>query len=145
MNRNHLELILGRRDRTCCTTENLRYLTRCKWNILIKPCGIARKFFKQNVFKKWDSHVLSRPDFWMVWRCHDILCFYFFIFCLEATLGEGYLDESDFRHCFGSFSKVRFRKFPDHNYVKVSSQQLRGTLTTAFWKTPSSWRFYGHG
>ena len=24
------------------------------------------------------------------------------------------------------------------------SQQLRGTLATAFWKTPCCWRFYGH-
>ena len=43
------------------------------------------------------------------------------------------------------FSKELFQRFPDHNYVKVSSQQLRGTLTTTFWKTPYSWRFYGHG
>ena len=43
------------------------------------------------------------------------------------------------------FSKVLFRKLLDHSYVKVSSQQLRGTLTTAFWRTPYGWRFYGHG
>ena len=30
------------------------------------------------------------------------------------------------------FSEVSFRNFSDHNYVKASSQQLRGTLTTAF-------------
>ena len=30
MNRNHLDLILGRRDRDCCTMENLRYLLCCK-------------------------------------------------------------------------------------------------------------------
>ena len=28
---------------------------------------------------------------------------------------------------------------------KVPSKQLRTTLATAFWKTPYSWRFYGHG
>ena len=43
------------------------------------------------------------------------------------------------------FSKVLFQKLLDHSYVEVSSQQLRSTLTTAFWKTPFSWRFYGHG
>ena len=43
------------------------------------------------------------------------------------------------------FSKVSFRKFPDHNEVKVSFQQLRGTPTTAYWKTPYSGRFYGRG
>ena len=30
------------------------------------------------------------------------------------------------------FSKVLFPKLLDHSYVKVSSQQLQGTLTTAF-------------
>ena len=43
------------------------------------------------------------------------------------------------------FLKMLFRKLLDHNYVKVSSQQLRGTLTTAFRKRPYSCRFYGHG
>ena len=33
------------------------------------------------------------------------------------------------------FSEVLFRKLLDHSYFKVSSQQLRGTLTTAFRKT----------
>ena len=45
MNRNHLDLILGRHDRSCCTMENLRYLLCCKRNILIKPCRVARTFF----------------------------------------------------------------------------------------------------
>ena len=30
------------------------------------------------------------------------------------------------------FSKVMFRKLLDHSYVKVSSQQLEGTLTKEF-------------
>ena len=43
------------------------------------------------------------------------------------------------------FSKVLFRKLLDHSCVKLSSQQLRGTLTTVFWRTPYGWKFYGHG
>ena len=31
-----------------------------------------------------------------------------------------------------TFLKVLFRKLPYHSYVKVSSQQLRDALTTAF-------------
>ena len=31
-----------------------------------------------------------------------------------------------------NFSKVLSRKLLDHSYVKVSSLELRGTLTTAF-------------
>ena len=39
--------------------------------------------------KKWDSLVLSRArgDFWMLWRCHGILRFHFFLF-LETTVRE---------------------------------------------------------
>ena len=50
--------------------------------------------------EKWDSHILSGPGFWMVWRRYGILCIhlyfillyfilfiYLFIF-LEETLGK---------------------------------------------------------
>ena len=61
--------------------------------------------------EKWDCHVLSRPDFWMVWRCHSILFFYFYLFiylfifvCLfRSSVKKGYLDESNFHHCCGNF------------------------------------------
>ena len=43
------------------------------------------------------------------------------------------------------FSKVPFQRFPDHNYVKGSTQQLQSTLVATSWKTPYSWTFYGHG
>ena len=96
--------------------------------------------------EKWDSPVLSRPDFWMVWRCHGILCvhfyFYFYFFCLEATLGQ---DRATSATVMVIFSKVPFRKLLYHSYVKVSSQQLPDTLRTVFWRTPYGWRFYGHG
>ena len=45
---------------------------------------------------------------------------------------------------------INFRKYHSESYIitamfKVCSQQLRATFTTAFWKKPESWRFYGHG
>ena len=96
--------------------------------------------------EKWDSPVLSRPDFWMAWRCHGILFvhfyFYFYFFCLEATLGQ---DRATSATVMVIFSKVPFRKLLYHSYVKVSSQQLPDTLRTVFWRTPYGWRFYGHG
>ena len=96
--------------------------------------------------EKWDSPVLSRPDFWMAWRCHGILFvhfyFYFYFFCLEATLG---LDRATSATVMVIFSKMPFRKLLYHSYVKVSSQQLPDTLRTVFWRTPYGWRFYGHG
>ena len=48
----------------------------------------------------WDSHVLSRYDFRMVWRCPGIPCVHFCFFCLES---KTYLDESGFRNCYGNF------------------------------------------
>ena len=36
--------------------------------------------------KKWNFLVLSRADFWMVWRCHSIPYFHFLFFCLEPTV-----------------------------------------------------------
>ena len=36
------------------------------------------------------------------------------------------------------------RKLLCHSYVKISSQELRDTLTTVFWRTPCGWKFYGH-
>ena len=70
--------------------------------------------------EKWDSPVLSRPDFWMAWRCHGILFvhfyFYFYFFCLEATLGQ---DRATSATVMVIFSKVPFRKLLYHSYVKV--------------------------
>ena len=45
MNRNHLDLIFGSRDRDYCTVKNRRYLLCCERNILIKPFGIAGTIF----------------------------------------------------------------------------------------------------
>ena len=78
----------------------------------------------------------------MAWRCHGILCFHFyFFFCLEATLGKDTWMRATSATAMVIFSRVLFRKLLDHNYVKVSSQQLGGTLTTEFWRTPDGWRF----
>ena len=73
----------------------------------------------------------------------------FLFFCLEP---KRCLDESDFRHCYGEFFesaslKVNFKVvLQTSNFIlvmfKVPSQQLRGALTAAFWKTPNSWIFY---
>ena len=52
--------------------------------------------------EKWDSHVLSRPDFCMVWICHGIPCVHFY-FLFRTNVRKRYLDESDFHHCYGNF------------------------------------------
>ena len=40
--------------------------------------------------KKWESHALSRLNFWLIWRCHGILWVHFYV-------------ENDFRHCYVNF------------------------------------------
>ena len=75
----------------------------------------------------------------------DAMIFCVFKFFFRSNVGKGYLDESDFFHCLGNFSKVPYWKFLDHNFVNVSPEQLQGTLTTAFWNAPYSSGFYGHG
>ena len=67
----------------------------------------------------------------MVFR---VFIFYLFIYLLFRNNGNReQLDENDFRRCYGIFfSKVSFRKYLIAAIFKVLSQQLRGTLTTAF-------------
>ena len=104
-----------------------------------------------------DLSFLSSANFWMVWRWHDISyinVYYFFLFRFNCT--EEHLDENNFRHCYGNFFEntvlectwsqlcSTFWNVLDHSYIQrserylitamfnVLSQQLRGTLTTAF-------------
>ena len=56
-----------------------------------------------------------------------------FIFLFRSNGKKEHLDENDFRHGYGKL----FPKFSSDSYLisvifKVLSQQLRGTLTTAF-------------
>ena len=58
-----------------------------------------------------------------------------FIFCLEQTVREQ-LDENDFRHYYGIFSKVPFWNYLITALFKVLLQQLSSTLATEFETTP---------
>ena len=49
-----------------------------------------------------DTPDLSRPDFWIVWRCYGIPYVHFYFYCLEAALRQDTY-KSDFRHCYGNF------------------------------------------
>ena len=67
-----------------------------------------------------DSLVLSRRDFWIVWRYHGIWQVHFY-FLFRTDDKKRHLDEHDFRHCcFFFFSKVPFFKLLDHSYVQSS-------------------------
>ena len=71
-------------------------------------------------------------------------CFFLF-FIFKGNAKKRNLDENDFRHRYVNFSKVRSGSYLIAAMFKVRSQQLWATLTAVFWKTPNSWRFYGHG
>ena len=50
---------------------------------------------------KCNSLVLSKPDFWMVWRYPGILSVDFYSF--RTSGNEWHLDESNFRRCYSNF------------------------------------------
>ena len=88
--------------------------------------------------EKQNSIVLNRVDFWMIWRCHGILCFHFYFLFRNNGKWEQF-NENDLRHCYGIYLFIYFWKC--HSEIpwsqitvrlKVLSQQLRGKLTTAF-------------
>ena len=91
--------------------------------------------------EKWDSHVWVGMTF--EWY-EDAMIFHvvIFLFSFRSNFKNGFLDESDFRHCCDNFSESASLIT---TMFKVTSWQLRGTLTTSFWKTPYIWRFYGLG
>ena len=83
---------------------------------------------------KWDSLVLNRGDFWMIWRCRGIPCFHL-LFCFRNNGKREQLNENNFRRCYGNFfPKASFRKYLIAAVFKVLFQQWRGTLTTVFEK-----------
>ena len=61
-----------------------------------------------------------------------IFCVSIFIFCLEPTVREQ-LDENNFHHCYGIFSKVPLwnylvkpcSKFPHNNYKTLWQRYLK--------------------
>ena len=65
------------------------------------------------------------------------------LFSFRTNGKKGHLDENDFRQCYGNFSqKWYFESYLITAMFKVPSQQLRGTLTTTFWKILYSSIFY---
>ena len=91
--------------------------------------------------EKWDSLVLTRGDFWMIWRCRSILCFHFHFLFRNNGIREQ-LDQKDLRRCFGNFF---FRKCHSASYVESSFSTITRHLDKGIWKTLSSWRFHRHG
>ena len=160
MNRNHLDPIFGRRDRNCCIMESLRYLNSTANET--KQCGTRRKSFKAKhkprqkhiihllfLYKRLTSTKFVRLELSKktlpLSKDGDLFCVFAFTFLLRTNDKKVHLDKSYFCHCYGNY----FRKRYSESYlitamIEVPSQQLRGTLTTTFWKTPYTRRFHGH-
>ena len=80
--------------------------------------------------------VLSRDDFWMIWRCHGITCFYF-CFLFRNNGKREQLDGNDFRRCCGNFFRrchsestwsQLCSKFFFNNYGAPWQRHLKDTL-----------------
>ena len=153
MNRNDLDLILGRRNRNCCIMENLRYVFCCKRNIFINLCWITKTLSEtsnkhshkhmltlnanldcqvrviRKIFaftKTWkyitklhdpNKKKMGLPYFDWTWLLngmkmpwYSVCSFFFFFFLFRTNINKGYLDESDFRHCYGIFFKSAILK-----------------------------------
>ena len=63
--------------------------------------------------------------------------YFHFYFLFRNNFIRGQLDQNDLCRCFGNFfSKVSFRKYLITAMLKVLSEQLQDTLTTAFERHP---------
>ena len=67
----------------------------------------------------WGSNVLTRPDFWMVWRYHSVCSFLF-----RTNIKKGYLNEASSTTVMAIFSMVLLRKLIDHIYVQCSFSRI---------------------
>ena len=102
-------------------------------------------FRKNFAFTKSSIEKSGTSTFWVDLNFEwygDAMVFYIFIFilfyfCLEATL----LGRDTWMRATSATVWYFFSKLLDHSYIKVSSQQLGGTSTTEFWRTPYGWRF----
>ena len=61
---------------------------------------------------KWGSLVLSRDDFWMIWNCHGIPCFYIYFF-----FNNGKREQVDENEC-AALSESVIPKVLDHSHVR---------------------------
>ena len=91
--------------------------------------------------EKQNSIVLNRVDFWMIWRCHGILCFHFYFLFRNNGKWEQF-NENDLRHCYGIYLFIFesvILKFLDHrsrlgwkfflnNYEASWQQHLKDAL-----------------
>ena len=66
----------------------------------------------------------------MVWSCHDISYFHFYLFVFKTNGKKEDLDENNFCYCYGNFFESAALKvsYLITTMFKVFSRQLRGTF-----------------
>ena len=82
--------------------------------------------------ERWNCHVLSRPDFWMIWRCYCIPCvhfiYLFIYFCLESTLGKDTWMTASSATVIVLFLKVPFWKLLDQSSFSRISWHIQNSI-----------------
>ena len=112
------------------------------------------------VIKKWNKFYWQKKRWYCLWCYYismveltfewyeDAMVFHVFIFifiCLASPVKKDILMRTTSVTVMGIFRKCHSGSYLITAMFKVCSQQLRATLTAAFWKRPNSLRFYGHG
>ena len=90
--------------------------------------------------EKWDSLVLSRADFWIVWRCHGIPCYHFVFF--RSNGKKNPCMRTIFVTVMVITSKIPFWKLLN---ISCKFSTITRYIDNGIWKTPCSWKFYRRG
>ena len=93
---------------------------------------------------KWDFFLLSRGDFWMIWRCHGIGVS-IFIFCLETMLRENNWMGATPTAVRVIFFRKCHPKLFDYSYDESCFSTITNHLGKDIWKRPYRRRLYEHG
>ena len=93
--------------------------------------------------ENWDSLVLSRADFWMVWRFHGIPCFYFYFFLFRSNGKKNTWMRAIFVTVMVIISQVSTESYWMSAVFKVLTTSRH--IDNGIWKTTYNWRFCGHG
>ena len=89
--------------------------------------------------EKWDSLLLSRADFWMVWRCHGISWFNFYFFGLEPTVKRTLGWERSLSRLWSLC-----RKFHSENYLISAVFKVLNNYKAHWKRYLEDARFHGH-
>ena len=112
--------------------------------VLLKLLHVPNK--RETWLPCFEIHSKIHSNVTFEWYEDDMVFRVFVVIIFRTNGKKGQLDAKNFRHYYGNF----FRRWHSESYLitamfKISSQQLRSTLTITSWKVAYSSIFYGHG